>query len=73
MSAQPKPWCPSLQHGPRRLKPEPDRHFWRCPACASRHAACVVNARPELFREPVTGVRPGFDPLTGSETQDLPR
>lgn len=73
MSHAATPWCPSTDHAPRRLRPEPDRRFWRCPACGSRHAACVVQARPELYREPVAGLRPGFDPLTGSETQDLPQ
>ena len=73
MSAKQSPWCPSLDHSPRRLKPDTDNRYWRCPACGTRHAACLVRARPELFREPVAGIRPGFDPLTGAEAQDLPR
>lgn len=66
------PWCPSLEHAPRQLKRDAPG-FWRCPACGARHATCLVRARPELFREPVANVRPGYDPVTGVETQDLPR
>lgn len=73
MPSQQNPWCPSLEHKPALLKPEPDKRTWRCPTCGIRHAACLVQARPELFREPVAGVRPGFDPLIGAEAQDLPR
>ena len=66
------PWCPSLEHTPRQLKAD-SPGFWRCPACGARHSACLVRARPELFREPVAALRPGYDPVTGVETQDLPR
>ena len=67
------PWCPNLEHKPVHLKPDTEKGYLRCPACGSRQAACVVRSRPELFREPVVGVRPGYDPVTGAEVQDLPR
>ena len=66
-------WCPSLDHKPARLKRDAEAGFHRCPSCGLRYAACLVRSRPELFREPVAGVRPGYDPVTGTEAQDLPR
>ena len=67
------PWCPSIEHKASPLKPDKEKGFLRCLACGIRHAAWLVKSRPELYREPVALLRPGFDPVTGTEAQDLPR
>ena len=66
-------WCPSLEHHPARLKPDKEPGISRCPLCGARHPDSLVRSRPELFREPVACHRPGYDPATGAEVQDLPR
>jgi len=66
-------WCPSLDHRPALLVADREPGISRCPVCGTRHANSLIRSRPELYREPVAGHHPGYDPASGAEVQDLPR
>jgi len=64
-------WCLAPPARPTRLE-SAGRDRLYCPACGARFSLATVRAWPSLFAEPDALTRPGYDPVTGFEAQDLP-